>query len=311
MLKKRLLLLCVVATLLNNNFAYGAKNKPIALPVQTSLVIDSKTGKILHEKNSTIQIYPASLTKLMTLYLLFEAIESGKFSLNKRLYVSHNAERMPPCKLGVKKGEYITVREAIGALATKSANDASVVVAEGIAGTEARFVKIMNTRARQLGMKDTNFANASGWHNPKQKTTAKDLAKLSIAIKRDYLPYYKFLSHNSFVFRGKVVRGHNRVNERYAGSEGLKTGYTSPSGYNLITAATRKNVSLIGVVTGGRSAASRDQQMVQLLDKHFNQIQGSNTATKIAHPKSSNNKKSIAVAANSIKTKNKKKALEG
>ena len=308
MIKKQLLLLCVAVTVLSNNFAYGAKKKPVPLPVQTSLVIDSKTGKILHEKNSTTKIYPASLTKVMTLYLLFESIESGKFSLNKRLLVSHNAEKMPPSRLGVKKGEYITVREAIGALATKSANDVAVVVAENIAGTESRFVKIMNARARQLGMKDTNFANASGWHNPKQKTTAKDLAKLSIAIKRDYLPYYKFLSKNSFVFRGKVVRGHNRVNERYVGSEGLKTGYTTPSGYNLITAATRENVSLIGIVTGGRSATSRDLQMIRLLDTHFSKRQISKTATTVAYQSKPNqNKKSIIVAVNNKKNKKLKK----
>lgn len=313
---KRFLFLCVAVTVLTSSFAYGAKGakkKHIPLPVQTSLVVDSKTGKILHEKNATTKIYPASLTKLMTLYLLFESIESNKLSLNKQLYISHNAEKMPPCKLGVRKGEYITIKEAIGALATKSANDVAVAVAENISGTEGRFVKMMNARAHQLGMKDTHFTNASGWHNPKQKTTAKDLAKLSMAIKRDYLPYYKFLAKNSFVFRGKVVRGHNRVNERYAGSEGLKTGYTAPSGYNLITAATRKNLSLVAIVTGGRSAASRDQQMIQLLDKHFNSIPGSKTTAKVAHQsiKPNGNKKSITVAANSTKTKNKKKVLEG
>lgn len=299
---KRFLFPYIVLTLLGTSSVYAANKKPIPLPVQTSLVINAKTGKILHEKNSTAKIYPASLTKLMTLYLLFESIESGKLTMNKKLYVSHKAEKMPPCKLGVKKGESITVREAIAALATKSANDVAVVVAESIAGSEAKFAKLMNVRARQLGMKDTHFKNASGWHDPAQKTTAKDLAKLAIAIKRDYLPYYNFFAKNSFVYKGKVVRGHNRVNETYDGAEGLKTGFTTPAGYNLITAATKKNVSLIGVVTGGRSAASRDQQMVKLLDSHFNQIHGTKTVAKAVDKSKAYNKKPIIVTVNT-KTK--------
>ncbi len=306
MLKRFLLVYCIAHTMLfTSGSAYAAKKKHIPLPIQTSLVVDSKTGKILHEKNSTIRIYPASLTKVMTLYLLFESIESGKLTMNKKLYVSHNAEKQPPLKLGVRKGDYITVREAISALATKSANDVAVVVAENIAGSEAKFARLMTKRAHQLGMKETQFRNASGLHHPMQKTTAKDLAKLSIAIKRDYLPYYKYFAQNSFVFRGKVIRGHNRVSETYEGAEGLKTGFTCPAGYNLITAATKNKVSLIGVVTGGRTAASRDKQMVQLLDTHFKQIQGGTVGTKMARKTttskptmSRSNKKPIMVAIN-------------
>ncbi len=239
-------------------------------PIETSLVVDAKTGKVLQHKNSNVKIYPASLTKIMTLYITFSAIESGKLSMNKKLYVSGNAEKMRPLKLGLKAGETITVHDAILGTIVKSANDASVVLAENIAGSEKNFARLMTIRARQLGMKDTTFKNASGWHDPEQKTTAIDLAKLSIAIKRDYPQFYPLFAKGNFTFRGNIIRGHNKVTENYAGAEGLKTGYTTPAGCNIVTVASRKNRSLIGIVTGSKSAISRNQKVVQLLDKHFN-----------------------------------------
>jgi D-alanyl-D-alanine carboxypeptidase (penicillin-binding protein 5/6) len=246
-----------------------SKTNVIITPVQTSLVVDAKTGKVLHHQNSKVKIYPASLTKIMTLYMAFSAIESGKLSMDKKLYVSSNAEKMRPLKLGLKAGEAITVRDAILGLIVKSANDASVVIAESIAGSEKNFARLMTIRARQLGMKDTTFKNASGWHDPEQKTTAVDLAKLSIAIRRDYPQFYPLFAKTNFTFRGNIIHGHNKVTENYAGAEGLKTGYTIPAGCNIVTVASRKNKSLIGIVTGGRSAVSRNQKVVQLLDKHF------------------------------------------
>ncbi len=266
---------CIITFSISSCPAYAAK-KPVSLPTQTSLVVDYNTGRILHDRNSTTKIYPASLTKLMTLYLLFEALESGRLSINQKLYVSKNAEKMLPCKLGLKAKESITVREAILALVVKSANDAAMVVAENIKGSEEKFAQLMTIRAHQLGMKDTYFKNASGWHHPCQKTTARDLAKLSIAIKRDFPKYYSYFSKNDFVFRGNAIRGHNKVNETYEGVEGLKTGYTIPAGYNLITAATRNKKSLVAVVTGGRTAGSRDMAMVKLLDTHFGQSSSDN-----------------------------------
>ena len=245
------------------------KQATLASPVQTSLVIDSKTGKVLHEKNARVRIYPASLTKLMTLYLTFESLKSNKISMNRKLYVSKNAENMKPCKLGLKSGETITVREAILAVAIKSANDVATTLAENLSGSEAKFAKLMTIRAHQLGMKDTYFANPSGWHHELQKTTAVDLAKLSIALKRDFPEYYPIFSLNNFEYKGKIYNGHNKVAANYVGAEGLKTGFTIPAGYNLITAASRGNKSLVAVVTGGRSAASRDSDMIQLLDNHF------------------------------------------
>jgi D-alanyl-D-alanine carboxypeptidase (penicillin-binding protein 5/6) len=237
--------------------------------VPTSLIIDSKTGRVLHAQNAKSKIFPASLAKLKTIKLAFEAIELGQLSWYKKLPVSAEAAKMPASKLGLKVGQTITVKDAVNALIVKSANDAAVVLAEAISGSEAKFVKLMNVRARQIGMSDTNFANASGWHHPNQKTTALDLAKLSMALKRDHPEFYPLFSQISFEYKGKVVHGHNHVMANYAGAEGLKTGFTCPSGFNLITAASRGNKALIGVVTGSNNKHHRDKKMVELLDKHF------------------------------------------
>jgi D-alanyl-D-alanine carboxypeptidase (penicillin-binding protein 5/6) len=241
----------------------------LSSPVQTSLIIDGKSGKILHSRNARAKIYPASLAKVMTVYLIFEALESGKLSLNQQLYVSKYATQALPSKLYLKPKERIAVRDSILALTIKSANDVARVVAENMAGSEQKFARLMTIRARQLGMKNTNFTNASGWHAPKQVTTAVDLAKLSIAIKRDFPQYYHFFNKTSFKYKGKNINGHNRVTATYPGAEGLKTGFHTPGGCNLITIATRGNKSLVGVVTGRKSSAIRDKQMVQLLDQHF------------------------------------------
>ena len=238
-------------------------------PVQTSLVVDGKSGKILHSRNARTKIYPASLTKVMTVYLIFEALESGKLSLNQKLYISKYATRALPSKLYLKHKERISVHDTILALTIKSANDAARVAAENIAGSEKKFARLMTIRARQLGMKNTRFTNASGWHDPKQVTTAVDLAKLSIAIKRDFPQYYHLFNKTSFSFKGRTINGHNKVTETYPGAEGLKTGFHTPAGCNLITIATRGNKSLVGVVTGRSTSAIRDKKMVQLLDQHF------------------------------------------
>ena len=269
------------------NISEAARKKSLTRtggPVQTSLIVDGKTGKILHSHNQNVRVYPASLTKVMTLYMLFEALEGGKFSLNDKLHVSPNATRAHPSKLHLKAGEQISVREAILALIVKSANDAAIVVAESIAGSEQKFAKLMNIRAKQLGMKNSFFTNASGWHHPAQKTTPIDLAKLSIAIKRDFPQYYGFFAKTSFKFKGKQINGHNRLTANYPGAEGLKTGFTNPAGCNLITVATRNGKTLVGVVTGSNKAIARDKKMASLLDKHFG-IKNDNLKTKKA-PKS-------------------------
>ncbi len=270
-------------------------------PIETSLIVEGKSGKILHARNARKKIYPASLTKVMTLYLLFESLESGKLSLNQNLYVSKYATKALPSKLYVKAGQRIKVHDAILALSIKSANDVARVVAENIAGSEKKFARIMTVRARSLGMKSTRFTNASGWHDPKQVTTAVDLAKLSIAIKRDFPQYYHFFNKTSFRYKGKTVRGHNRVTATYPGATGLKTGFHTPAGCNLITAATRGHRSLVGVVTGRKSSAIRDKKMVQLLDKHFGvrtkkvkrRTKASKKRIKVVSGKNSNNSRRV------------------
>jgi len=279
--------------------AKEAVKNSLKTPVQTSLVIDAKSGKVLHAHNSQIRIYPASLTKLMTLYLMFESIEAGKLPLDKKLLVSQKAAKMPPCKLGLKAGETITVREAINGLIVKSANDVAVTVAEGMKGSEKTFAHLMNVKAKQLGMKNTYFKNASGWHDPLQQSTARDMAKLAMALKRDYPKFYPLFAKTSFVFRGNIVNGHNRVTKNYQGAEGLKTGFHTPAGYNLVTTASRNGKSLIAVVTGGKSAASRDQKMIGLLDRHFDV-----TPVKSSIKLASNNKSTTKTKSKIIKKKN-------
>lgn len=266
----------ILTLLLNSSFIYNNTANAARVvtqkqggPIQTSLVVDGKTGKILHAQNAQKKIYPASLTKIMTLYLIFEALESKKLSMDQKLQASCYATQALPSKLYLKAGEKITVKDSIQALIIKSANDVARTVAENLAGSETNFAKLMTRKAKQIGMKNTNFTNASGWHDSKQFTTAVDLAKLSLAIKRDFPQYYHFFKQTSFNFKGKTIAGYNHVTATYPGAEGLKTGYHIPAGCNLITTATRGNKSLVAVVTGRQSSAIRNKQMVELLDKHF------------------------------------------
>lgn len=242
------------------------KHKP---PLETSLVIDAKTGKILHARNVKKRIYPASLTKVMTLYMLFDALESGRVKPDQKLFISNYATKVVPLKLNLKAGDHITAKDAALGMIVHSANDAAKVVAENLGGSEARFARLMTVKARQLGMKDTIFKNASGLHDAKQFSTATDLAKLTLAIKRDFPRYYPLFASNSFDFKGRTIKGHNKVSATYAGAEGLKTGYTFRSGYNLITTATRGNKSFVAVVIGSPRAVHRDEKMMSLLDQHF------------------------------------------
>jgi len=274
----------------------GKHRKSAYTPIQSSLIIDGSTGRVLHASNAKKQIYPASLTKVATLYLIFEAIEAGRLQLDQKLKVSAHAASAIPLKLGLKAGENISVKDIILAIIVRSANDASRVAAEHIGGSEEKFAKMMTIRARSLGMDHTTFANASGLHDPRQKSTAVDLAKLAIAIKRDFPQYYHLFSRTSFYYNGKEVKGHNRVTANYPGAEGLKTGFTNASGCNLITTATRENKSLIGVVIGGKTSAVRDQKMTTLLDAHFDAHKKEKSlygATKITKTKISNGAEAI------------------
>ena len=238
-------------------------------PIEASLVVEAKTGRILHSDNAHKQIYPASLAKVMTAYLVFAALEDGKIKMSDYATVSREASSQLPSKIGFTTGSKVKISDAIDAIIIKSANDMAVVLAEVIAGDHKKFVVKMNQFAKKLGMSNTNFTNASGWHHPEQKTTAIDMAKLAIAMRRDFPKYYPLFSKSQFKINGTLYKGHNRITEFYPGAEGLKTGFHCPAGFNLISTVTRNGKSLIAVVTGGKNANLRDRKMVHLLDKHF------------------------------------------
>lgn len=238
----------------------------------STLVADTKSGLILSSKNAALPQYPASLTKVMTLYLTFNALENGLLKMDDKLPVSRKAARQPRSKLYVKAGQKITVREAIMALIIISANDVAVVLAEALAPSEEAFAQMMTATARDLGLKDTTFKNASGLHNPAQVTTAQDMAVLTMAMINHFPQYYKLFAEETFAYRGRVYKTHNHVKKKYAGAEGLKTGYISAVGYNIISTAKRDNHRLVSVVIGQDTVALRDQQAMNLLDRGFSKI---------------------------------------
>ncbi len=234
-----------------------------------SIVIDAHSGEILHERHSSKKLHPASLTKMMTLYMLFEALERGTLTLDSRLRVSRHAESMPASKLYLPAGSSIRVEDAIRALVAKSANDVAVVVAEALAGSEARFAREMTIRAHSLGMRDTQFRNASGLHHPQQVSTARDMARLSQLLIFRYRPFYSYFNTVQFRYKGRLYKSHNHLMRTYPGIDGLKTGYIRASGFNLASSAVREGRRLIGVVFGGRTAKTRNAHMADLLDQAF------------------------------------------
>ncbi len=233
------------------------------------LIVDATSGRELASDRADELRHPASVTKLMTIYLTFSALDSGRLSLGDGLPVSVNALNAPPTKMGMTPGGTVNVRDATMALVTRSANDAAVLLAEGLAGSEEAFARLMTQKARQLGMSSTVFRNASGLPNSEQVTTARDLAKLANALLRDYPHYYAIFSVQSYSYRGRTLENHNRMLGNYDGADGLKTGYTNASGFNLVMSAVRDNRRLIGVVMGGTSAAQRDRTMAALMDRGF------------------------------------------
>ncbi|MGR4000363.1 MAG: D-alanyl-D-alanine carboxypeptidase [Alphaproteobacteria bacterium] len=234
-----------------------------------SIVIEADSGRVLHSTNSDTRNFPASLTKMMTLYLTFEALERGDLSLDDKMSVSLRASGMAPSKLGLGRGSRIGVEDAIYALVTKSANDVAVVLAERLGGTEIEFARLMTERARSLGMSSTTFRNASGLPNRGQLSTAHDMARLSQALLSDYPGYYHYFRTRSFRWGGRTYRNHNRLLEKLAGTDGLKTGYIRASGFNVAASTERDGVRLITVVFGGQTGASRDSHAVSLTEKAF------------------------------------------
>lgn len=237
--------------------------------VHAHILVDAATGRVLEAYNANQRAHPASLTKLMTLYLTFQRLESGKLSLNTRMRVSRHAAAQQPTKLWLRHGSTITVRDAILGITTKSANDAAVVLAEYLGHSEGHFAHLMNLQARRLGMKRTMFYNASGLPNRRQWTTARDMALLGVALIHRYPQYYHFFGVRAFRFNGRTVYGHNHLLDECDGVDGMKTGYVSASGFNIVTSAERDGQRLVGVVLGGRTARSRDVQMASLINKGF------------------------------------------
>ncbi len=230
-----------------------------------AVVVDASSGRTLYAESASETRYPASLTKMMTMYMLFEAIDSGRIAKDAPIPVSANAARQPPSKLGIRAGDTITVDTAIRALAVKSANDVSVAVAEFLAGSEAAFAAQMTARARSIGMSRTVFRNASGLHDPGQVTTASDMAKLGIALRKRFLHHFRYFSLREFAVGGRNIRGHNKALDIITGADGIKTGYTRASGYNLVTSVNRNGKLIVAVILGENSAGQRDRRMAALI----------------------------------------------
>ena len=237
-------------------------------PPYAEIVLDNNSGQVLHETNPDAPRHPASLTKIMTLYLLFEQLDAHKLALDSRLSVSSRASAQAPTKLGLKPNDTISVEDAIKAIVTRSANDAAVVIAEGIAGTEQAYADMMTQKAQALSMNNTVYVNASGLPAEAQVTTARDQALLARAIQERFPGYYRYFSLPSFQFRGMFINNHNALVRDMPGVDGIKTGYTEASGYNLVSSFRRNGKHIIGVVLGGRSTAARDSRMRQLIE-HF------------------------------------------
>lgn len=256
---------------------------------QASYVVDVKSGQALEATNQDELNYPASLTKMMTLYLAFEALHDGRLKWDQKLTMSENAEGKEPFKLAVGVGRKVTVREAVEGIVVLSANDAAVAIGEQLSGNEDSFGKVMTEKAHKLGMSNTVFKNASGLPDPEQVTTARDMATLGVALMRDFPEEFKLFSMRGLKFRGMKLRGHNNLMYRYAGADGIKTGYTDASGYNLVTSATKNGRRVVGVVMGEKTAEIRDDKMAGLLDTYLAPLAGKATVSTDAIKQSTTN----------------------
>ncbi len=241
-------------------------------PKYAAIVIDANSGEVLYDKRADSPRYPASVTKVMTLYLTFEALSEGRLKLTDRVVMTPRGAAQTPTKIGIAPGDSLTVDEAIKSMTVKSANDVAVAMAERLAGSESRFAALMTLRGQELGMRNSRFVNASGLPDSRQISTARDLAILSRATMRDFPQYYSYFSVKGFYFRGNYVKGHNRLLDSMDGFDGLKTGYTNASGFNLAGSAVRDGRRLIAVVLGGPSTAWRDNNMEDLLLTGFDVI---------------------------------------
>jgi D-alanyl-D-alanine carboxypeptidase len=254
-----------------------------ARPRFSSIVVDARTGAVISGDDVDGLRHPASLTKMMTLYVLFQDLKAGRIRLSTPLRVSRRAAGMAPSKLGLKPGSTITVEQAIKALVIKSANDAAATVAENLGGgSEAAFANRMTRVAHGIGMRRSTFRNASGLPNPGQVTTSRDMATLGLRLMRDFPQYYPYFRSTSFVFKGRVIRGHNRLVGRFPGTDGIKTGYINASGYNLVTSTKRDGKRVVGVVIGARSSGARNAHMMTIIARAFTRARNGNTIAALA-----------------------------
>ena len=236
-------------------------------PRYAAIVVDANDGRVLHSTRADAIRFPASLTKMMTMLMLFEAIDRRQVTKNTLIPISSRAAKQPASKLYLKQGESISVDKALESLAVKSANDVAYAVAEFLAGSEKAFARRMTAKARTFGMSSTTFRNASGLPDKQQVTTARDMAKLGIILRKRYRRHYHYFGRRKFAFKGKNIKGHNRVLGKVRGADGIKTGYTRASGYNLVTSVRYGNKHVVGVILGENTGRGRDKHMVQLIQR--------------------------------------------
>lgn len=239
------------------------------------IAVEAFSGRVLSTYRADEYRYPASLTKIMTLYILFDEVKAGRISLDTQFKVSAKAAAVEPSKLGLRQGQTISAKDAMYSLITKSANDAAITVAENISGSEAAFAKKMTAKARQLGMSKTTFKNASGLPHSQQRTTARDMATLGRALILHHLDYYQYFSTKHYTYKGTTYKNHNKLLTDYKGVDGIKTGYIRASGFNLVASARREDMRIVAVVIGGETSASRNNMMTKLLDESFAKLENS------------------------------------
>jgi D-alanyl-D-alanine carboxypeptidase len=259
------------AAILALSFTASMATEAAARARPAAIVVDAKNGKVMYEEDPDGLRYPASLTKMMTLYLVFEALESGRISLNSRVPVSNHAANQAPSKLGVRPGQSFTVEQGILALVTRSANDCATAFAEFLGGSEPRFGKMMTAKARSLGMSRTIYYNANGLPDPRQVTTARDQARLGVALRKHFPEYYGYFATRVFKYGRQTIPSHNRLVGSVRGVDGIKTGYTRAAGFNLVTSAQLNGRSIVGVVLGGTSTPQRDSKMRRLVETYLPQ----------------------------------------
>src|ERR1700728_1769930 len=265
-------------------------------PAFSQIIVDGNSGATLTASNPDASRHPASLTKIMTLYLLFERLDAGKMNLDTEMQVSEHASDQAPTKLGLRPGQTIRVEDAIKGLVTRSANDAAVVIAEALGGSEDDFARMMTRKAHMLGMSKTTYRNASGLPDDEQVTSARDQSTLGRAIQDRFPRYYRYFSTSSFTFRGHSIANHNHLLGTVEGVDGIKTGYTRASGFNLVTSMRRGNRHLVGVVMGGRSGSSRDAIMRNLLAENLDKASTKRTVAAIAERNPSDTNVEVADA---------------